>query len=120
MRKCYGGGGGGEREGCWQFPFLGVKVPHFWSHISLFGKFTRMGLHRNTSKSLPIVLGEEGEVTPISTQTQWATQNTDVVLFNEVNWCLLNGPSPLRSRGETVLGRDSSWTVDASLGAVED
>lgn len=72
-----------------------------------------MGLYTNTGKSLPIVLGEEGGVTPIS------TQNTSVVLFHEVSLCL-NRPSPLRSERETALERDSNGIVDASWGATED
>ena len=57
---------------------------------------------------------------PISMQMQRTTQNTDVVLFNDVNWRLFKGSSPLRSGGETVLETDSNWTVDVFLGTTED
>lgn len=41
-------------------------------------------LYKQEAKFSPIVLGEEGEVTPISTQMQTAVK----VLFNGVNGCL--------------------------------
>lgn len=84
-----------------------VSRSNFWSCLSVWEIHRDGPLYKQEAKFLPIVLGEEEGVTPISTQMQTAVK----VLFNGANGCLFKGP--LRNWGEIIFPERGmpSWEV---------
>ena len=81
--------GVGCREGCWPSLFPGVKGSQLLDLSPFVWEVHQDGpLDKHEAKSPPIVLGEEGGVTPTPTQRQTASK----VLFHDVNCIFLTDP----------------------------